>query len=215
MVTKQQKEELVEQIKWTPKKVEIILSGYGGEIVMGTIDQSTYNWWTESDCILDDYVFGFDEEFIDSVPEQHRFIEPGSWYDCDDLAHCNNVEMSAHCSLVVQDVESGEVLFQSSLDLDDLDDCEIDLVEEPEVSVDGTVPGTCIFSARSVEKGTFFGAELVLEKPFDPKNMSIFYRRVDGWTLCESVVYDNHDLDGFDNMSTNGKSLEAELYKNV
>lgn len=213
MVTQEQKEQLVEKIKWVPRSVEILLSGYGGEIVVGSIDQEVYDYWTDNEDDLEDYVFCFGDESSD-VPEEYQFVEPGGWYNCDNLAHASNVEMSSYCSLVVRDVESGETLFESSLDVDELDDHEIELDFDPGFDISDQPEGTCVFVARSIEKGTFFGAEIVLDEPFDPKQLTISYSVIDGWTLCQGVMYRGEDLDGYQYASTTGKSLEATMYKN-
>ena len=56
MATRKQKEHLVKVLKFTPRDIEITLSGYGGEIVMGRITEAAYDFWQDRDD-LDDFFF--------------------------------------------------------------------------------------------------------------------------------------------------------------
>jgi hypothetical protein len=214
MATRKQKEDLLKVLSFTPHTVEISLSGYGGEIVMGRVDADTYDYWNyHGNAKLVDFA---QLNYVDAdptfalVPKQHQFITPGSWYDCDDLAHATGVEMSSHCRLVVYDTTHNRHMFECDLDLANLDSAGIKAQRQSDVDL--VAPGTAVFVGQSIEKGTFFSAELELTKPFDLGQLSIAYSNYNGWTLANGVEYQGQYLDGYDNGSTVGKSFNFEMF---
>jgi len=214
MPTRKQKEELLNALKFTPRTVEISLSGYGGEIVMGLVDNDTYNYWTDQgDDALTEFVSWWDDEV--SAPDQYQFVSPGSWYECDNHAHACGIEMSDHCRLTVYDPAHNSVddryMFECDLNPDNLTTLGIQLHQSPEIVVDSLPSGTAVFLGQSIEKGTFFSAEVRLTQPFDPKKLSITYCNYNGWMLLDSVMYCGEELEGSDGYSTTGKSSNFEL----
>ena len=44
MATEIEKQELMDTLKFTPRNYTITLSGYGGEIAVGTVDRKVYDY---------------------------------------------------------------------------------------------------------------------------------------------------------------------------
>jgi hypothetical protein len=40
-----EQEELIQTLKFTPRTYTVIMSGYGGEIVLGSVDRTIYNYF--------------------------------------------------------------------------------------------------------------------------------------------------------------------------
>jgi hypothetical protein len=212
MATRKQKEDLLKALAFTPHKVEISLSGYGGEVVMGEVDKATYNYWNQQGTKKLTY---FVQDCYDDrpcpVPGKYQFITPASWYECDDIAHAVGVEMSEHCRLTVYDPTQQHHLLECNLDPDSLKALGIQVQESQDVDIDSLTPGTAVFVGQNIEKGTFFSADIELTQPFDPKQLLITYSIYNGWMLAGDVVYRGNYLDGTDNYSTSGKSSNFEM----
>jgi hypothetical protein len=141
---------------------------------------------------------------IDMLP-----FSPGSWYECDDMAHTNGVSRNAG-TLQIED-ENGEVVFERSLeDCDGGDDSpEWSCFDEAWI---GSKPaGTVVFVGCSNEKGTFFEGEINLTAPFDITKLTLSYDEIDGEELVNSVTYDGEDIDNYGG-STDGKSSDFGMY---
>ena len=211
MATRKQKEQLMQTLRFTPRNITISLSGYGGEIVMGTVDPATARYWQARDD-FEEYVvcWSAEDDFAD-VPEEFRFIRDGSWYECDDLAHSCGVEMSAGCWLNITDDLTGETLLAIELDPAILKSAGIDSEEFESVEVE-TRSDRAVFVGQNFEKGLFFQTEVEITEPFDPAQLKFGYSTYDGWRVCNSVSYRDEELDGQDAYSTTGKSCNYELY---
>lgn len=211
MATRKQKEQLMDTLRFTPRNITISLSGYGGEIVMGTVEPATARYWIARDD-FEEYATSWSmEEKIADVPDEHRFITEGDWYDCDNLAHSSGVEMSAGCWLTVTDDMTGETLLETELDPEVLESLGIGVSEFENIEVE-TGAGRAIFVGQNFEKGLFFQTEVEITQPFDPKQLSFTYSTYDGWRVCDSVEYAGEELDGQDAYSTTGKSSSYQLY---
>lgn len=211
MASRKQKEQLMQTLRFTPRNITISLSGYGGEIVMGTVDPAVARYWQARDD-FEEYVvcWSAEDDFAD-VPEEFRFIQDGSWYECDDLAHSCGVEMSAGCWLNVTDDLTGETLLAIELDPEILGAAGIGIEEFESVEVE-TRSDRAVFVGQNFEKGLFFQTEVEITEPFDPTRLHFGYSTYDGWRVCNTVVYNDEELDGQDAYSTTGKSCNYELY---
>lgn len=211
MATRKQKEDLVKVLKFTPRDIEISLSGYGGEIVMGRITEAAYDFWQDRDD-LSDFVYDWDGDM--DVPADARFCTDGAWHDVDDLCHETGCEASDSCWITVTDSLEGQDLFQSNLDLDHLAGQGIDTSDHSHCCPSETEPtGTCVFLGQNFEKGTFFSGSVRITQPFDVSKLSISWTDCDGWRLISGVSYDGEDIEGFDGYSTTGKSMEFRVYR--
>ena len=198
-------------LKFTPRDIEITLCGYGGEIVLGRISEAAYDYWDGRDD-LSDFVYDWDGEFED-VPADARFCTDGAWHDVDDLCHETGCEASDACSIIVDDRLEGKTIWETNLDLDNLDAKGVDTASHGHTRPSETEPnGTCVFMGQSFEKGTFFSGTIRITAPFDPKKLSISWHDCDGWRLITGVEYDGEDVEGFDGYSTTGKGMEFQVY---
>ena len=205
-----EQQKLIDTLKFTPRTYKISMWGYGGEKVMGTVSREVWDYcmdnsvdiseiaWSDEDTVRDD--MGLDP---DMMP-----FPPGSWYECDDIAHVNGVARNAG-TLQITD-EKDETVFEKSLD--DLDGGE----DSPEWSMGEEVyisqrdPDEIVFIGSSNEKGTFFEADIELKSPFDITKLTLHYDEVDGEEIVTGASYDGEDLDNWGG-STDGKSSDFTM----
>ena len=211
MATRTQKEQLMQTLRFTPRNITISLSGYGGEIVMGTVDPAVARYWQTRDD-FEEYATSrsMEDDFAD-VPEEFRFIRDGSWYECDDLAHSCGVEMSAGCWLNITDDLTGETVMEIELDPITLKSAGIEAEEFESVEVEPR-GDRAVFVGQNFEKGLFFQTEVEITEPFDPAQLKFVFSTYDGWRVCNGVSYRDEELDGQDAYSTTGKSSSYQLF---
>jgi len=211
MATKTEKEQLINTLKFTPRTYKISMWGYGGEKVMGTVDRAVWDYCMENQVDLSDIAWGDEERVEEMGLDVDRLpFTPGSWYECDDMAHVNGVSRNAG-TLQIED-ENGEVIFERRLE-----DCDGGTDDSPEWSCGdeawiGSKPeGTVVFIGSSNEKGTFFEGNIELTQPFDITKLTLGYDDIDGEELVNSVSYDDEDIDNWGG-STDGKSSDFGMY---
>jgi len=211
MATNAEKELLIETLKFTPRTYTISMWGYGGEKVMGTVSREVYDYCVDNQVDLQDIAWNSDAAEEMDLDEDMLPFPPGSWYECDDMAHTNGVSRTAGTIQIVD--ENGETVFEKSLD---------DIVGggcdgEPEWScfdeawIGSKPAGTVVFVGSSNEKGTFFEGEIELTAPFDITKLTLQYDEIDGEELVNSVTYDGEDIDN-NGGSTDGKSSDFGMY---
>ena len=205
MATLEQKEQLLEVLKFTPRTYKISMWGYGGERVMGTVDKAAWDYCMENQVDLSDIAWNSDAaEDMDLDPDRLPF-SPGNWYDCDSMGHTNGVSRDSG-TIQIED-ENGETVFEKELgDCDGCDDSP-ELFCEDEVWIGSRKKGEIVFVGSSNEKGTFFEGEIELRAPFDITKLGIHYEDFDGDDIVSSVTYDGEDIDNFGG-STDGKSSD-------
>ena len=208
-----EKQLLVDTLKFTPRNIRISILGYGGEIVMGTISKEAYDYWADKDeDVLSDFVVG--ESLPDDMPESAKFVEPGAWYECDDIAHESGVELASHGYLSVVDVESNEMLFETkSLDLGNLDDLDITTECVNEYYASFQPADSYCFYGQSIEKGLFFEAEFEIRRPFDPNRIHIYYNEIEGVPIFFYMSYDGEDIEDPGSYDTTGKAIHFAVMK--
>jgi hypothetical protein len=210
MATSEQKQDLIDILKFTPCTYTIQLWGYGGEYVMGTVSREIYDYFKRRRLNLND--FAWDSDYADEheIPEEMWPFTPGSWYDCDDMGHTNGVDRNSGTMQVCDD--KGTVVYEISLeDIDGCGDGSPEIGGGDEVWIDSKDPGTVVFIGVSNEKGTFFEGEIELTEPFDSSKLMITYDEIDGNEIVSMVSYDNMDIDN-NGGSTNGKSSDFGFY---
>lgn len=213
MATKKQKQDLLKALKFTPRDIEITLSGYGGEIAIGHISEEAYDFWQGRDDLAD-YATAWHGEWDETVPPEARFIDDGSWYDVDDLCHESGCEADGACSITVDDLLEGHTIWENSLDLDSLDAQGVVTDGYGHVRPNETEPdGTYVFFGQNFEKGCFFSARVPITQPFDPSLLRLSWQDCDGWRLITGVEYAGEELDGSGAYSTTGKSMEFNVYR--
>jgi hypothetical protein len=202
-------EELVELIKFTPRTYKISMWGYGGEKVMGTVPKKSWDYCMEHRVDLSDIAWNSDAAEDMGLDEDMLPFPPGSWYECDSMAHVNGVSRNAG-TVQIED-ENGETVYERSLDDitgDAEDDPEWDCMDE--VWIGSKEAGTVVFVGSSNEKGTFFEGEIELRAPFDITRLTLGYEEIDGEEIVNSVQYDGEDIDNWGG-STDGKSSDFTM----
>lgn len=210
MATKEEKQELIDIIKFTPCTYTIQLWGYGGEYVMGTVTREIYDYFKSRRLSLMDYCWDGDYADDNDIPEEMQPFPPGSWYECDDMGHVSGVDRNAGTLQICN--EHGDVVYEISLeDIDGYSDGSPEIGSGDEVWIDSKDPGTVVFVGVSNEKGTFFEGEIDLTAPFDSSKLSISYDEIDGNEIVSMITYDGEDIDN-NGGSTNGKSSDFGFY---
>jgi len=212
MATKTEKEQLINTLKFTPRTYKISMWGYGGEKVMGTVDRAVWDYCMEHQVDLSEIAWSDEETVQDdmNLDVDRLPFTPGSWYECDDMAHVNGVSRNAG-TLQIED-ENGEVIFERRLeDLDGGTDDGPEWSCNDEAWVGSKPVGTVVFIGTSNEKGTFFEGNIELTQPFDITKLILGYDDIDGEELVNSVTYDDEDIDNWGG-STDGKSSDFGMY---
>lgn len=214
MATLDEQNKLVEVLKFTPRTYKIQLWGYGGEVVMGTVDREIYDYFKRRRLDLSSFAWESDYAEENNIPEEMQPFPPGSWYECDNITHANGVARNAG-TIQIED-EKGETIYEKSLDdINGWEDSEGN--PEPEWScseefwIDEKDPGTVVFIGRSNEKGTFFEGNIDLTTPFDISKLVLGYDEVDGEEIINRVEYDGVEIDNWGG-STDGKSSDFGMY---
>jgi hypothetical protein len=212
MATKEEQQQLIDTLKFTPRTYKIQMWGYGGEKVMGRVDPKCWDYcmeyqvdlvelaWSDEDTVQDE--MGLD---LDELP-----FTPGSWYECDSMAHVNGVSRNAG-TISIED-ENGDTVFEKSFD--DCDGCE-DSPQwscQDEVWVGMAKKGEVVFIGSSNEKGTFFEGEIELRAPFDIEKLELYYDEVDGEEIINCVYYDGEEIENWGG-STDGKSSNMDMVR--
>ena len=205
MATLEQKEELMQVLKFTPRTYKISMWGYGGEKVMGTVSREAWDYCIENSVDLSDVAWNSDAaEDMDLDADQLPF-SPGSWYDCDSMGHTNGVSRDSG-TLQIED-ENGETILEKELGDCDGGDDSPELVCDDEVWIGSRKKGDIVFVGSSNEKGTFFEGDIELKAPFDITKLGLHYEDFDGDDIVSSVTYDGEDIDNYGG-STDGKSSD-------
>ena len=213
MATKEEKQELVDILKFTPVTYSVEISGYGGEIVMGRVDRKIVDYFEENNIDIEEYANSWvepgDDDYIE-VPEDMQPFPQGSWYECDNIEHCSGAEFGGSWVTVYD--ENGNAVWEKELgyDLEELG-CEVECFSSEEID-DHTDKDTAVFVGQNFEKGTFFDARLELRAPFDPAKFKFTFSDIANWSILNVVEYDGEELDGADGYSTTGKSSSYEFF---
>jgi hypothetical protein len=209
MATKEQKQKLVEILKFTPRTYKIYIGGYGGESYAGTVSRDTYDYFKQNKIDIEEYATDWDDKFS-NVPRELQPFSPGSPYECDGLFHASGAELSNSNEIEIRD-ENSDHCWSCAAGLNELEDEGVTVNQtggcnfEDELSADAIA-----FWGGQGEKGTFFDGEFELRAPFDPKLLTVNYENCDGWWIISSVEYDSEEIDGTGGYSTTGKWTESK-----
>jgi len=205
-----EQQKLIEVLKFTPRTYKISMWGYGGEKVMGTVDPKCWDYCMEHQVDLTDIAWNYDACEEMDLDEDMLPFPPGSWYECDSMAHVNGVSRNAGTIQITD--ENDETVFEKSLE--DCDGCE-DSPEwccDDEVWVGSRKKGEVVLVGSSNEKGTFFEGEIELRAPFDITKLELHYDEVDNEEIVTSVYYDGDEIDN-NGGSTDGKSSDFTMVR--
>jgi len=213
MATKEEKQELIEILKFTPRTYKINMWGYGGEKVMGTVEEEVWNYCMDNQVDLQDIAWNSEAAEDMGLDEDKLPFPPGSWYECDDMTHVHGVNRDAG-TLQIED-ENGNTVLESPIDNfsgDNIDDESPELNCLDEAWIGSRKKGEIVFIGSSNEKGTFFEGEIELKAPFDIRKLTLQYDEVDGEEIIHSVMYDGEDIDNWGG-STDGKSSDFVMVR--
>ena len=212
MATTEEQQQLIDTLKFTPRTYKISMWGYGGEKVMGTVDRKVWDYCMEKQVDLSEIAWSDEDTVQDEMDLDIDMLPftPGSWDECDDMAHTNGVSRNAG-TLQIED-ENGTVVFEKRLeDIDGGTDDGPEWSCNDEAWVGSKPEGTVVFIGSSNEKGTFFEGEIELTAPFDITKLTLGYDDIDGEELVNSVTYDGEDIDNWGG-GTDGKSSDFGMY---
>jgi hypothetical protein len=202
MATEQEKEELLQTLKFTPRNYRVEIWGRGGEVYWGKVDRKIYDFFKDKEIDIEQYAGSWEERMWDDVPFDLQPFSPGSPDECDRDGHTAGATFDDSSNITVYD-ETGAEVWTSPLGSALSDNgAECDCIDEKYINDYPT--GTVVFWGAQGEKGTFFGNEFELKAPFDPSKLRVLYEDMDGWELTSGVQYDGEDIDGND-YDTNGK----------
>jgi len=212
MATPEQKQQLIDTLKFTPRTYRISMWGYGGEKVMGTVDPAVWDYCMEHQVDLSDLAWDSDAaENMGLDPDRLPFY-PGSWYECDSMGHVNGVGRDSG-TLQIED-ENGETVLEKSLDEFDGCDDSAQLDTDDEVWIGSRKKGEVVFVGSSNEKGTFFEADLELTAPFDIEKLTLHISDFDDEEIVHGISYDGEDIDNWGG-STDGKSSDFVMVRMI
>jgi len=203
-----EQERLIAMLKFTPCTYKISLWGYGGESVMGTVKREIYDYFRSRRLDVSDFAWDSDYAEENNIPEDMWPFSPGSWYECDDMAHTNGVVLDSG-TVHIEDEEGVEVLRSGLEDFQDQDCPEFDYADA--VFIDEQPPGTVVFIGNSNEKGTFFEGSIDLTAPFDINKLTFHVEDVDGSDVVVGASYGDESIDNYGG-DTTGKSSEFGFY---
>jgi hypothetical protein len=209
MATLEEQQKLIDTLKFTPRTYSISLWGYGGEKVIGTVDRAVFDYFRHRRLDLSDFAWSYDYAEENNIPEEMHPFPPGSWYECDNLAHVSGVSREAGTIQIAD--ETGTTVFEKSLDDCNGSDDSPGWCCNDEVWVGQEKPGTVVFVGNSNEKGTFFEGEINLTAPFDIELLELHYDEVDGEEIVNSVYYDGEEIEN-NGGGTNGKSSDFGFF---
>lgn len=204
-------EELVEVLKFTPRTYKISMWGYGGEKVMGTATQEQWDYCMSNQVDLSDVAWDSDAAEEMSLDPDMLPFPPGSWYECDDMAHVNGVNRDAG-TLQIEDENGNTIIEQPLDDFDGHSDDSLEWSCDDEAWIGSKKQGEIVFIGASNEKGTFFEGEINLTAPFDIRKLTLHYDDVDGEEFVNMVTYDGKDIDNWGGC-TDGKSSDFDMVR--
>ncbi len=203
-------EELVAVLKFTPRTYKVSLWGYGGEKVMGTVDPKVWDYCMERQVDLQDIAWNYDACEEMDLDEDLLPFPPGSWYECDGMAHVNGVSRNAGHIQILD--EKDDTVFEKSLEDCDGGEGSPGWSCQDEVWIGSRDKGEVVFIGSSNEKGTFFEGEIELKEPFDIEKLELYYDEVDGEEIVNCVYYDGEEIDN-NGGCTDGKSSDMVMVR--
>jgi hypothetical protein len=208
MATKQQKQELIDTLKFTPVRVRLLIQGYGGEAYAGKVDRKIYDYFAKNKFDIEEYATAWDDQF--DVPSDLQPFPAGAPFECDDLFHASGAELSELNEIRIENADTGDTIWVHNMGWGDLEDSGVTVDQFSDVDFEDIKEGEVVFWGGQGEKGCFFDAEFELKAPFDPKKLVIKFETCDGWHIVNYVEYNEEDLDGTGGYSTTGKWAESK-----
>lgn len=210
MATPEEQQRLIDTLKFTPRTYKVQMWGYGGERVMGTVDQAVWDYCMANQVDLQDIAWNSEAAEEIGLDADMLPFPPGSWYECDNMGHISGVSRDSG-TIQVED-ENGNIVFEKSLDECDGGVGSPGLCCNDEVWAGSRLPGEIVFSGSSNEKGTFFEGEIELTVPFDIEKLELQYDDFDGEDIVSGLTYNGEDVDN-NGGGTDGKSSDFNMVR--
>lgn len=226
MATLAEKEKLVEVLKFTPRKYTMAIWGYGVEHAFGHIpNQDAVKYMADKELDWEEVMW---KDLDDWTGEGHKasdhplMSEEGEylydWSDIDNLGRCWGAEQGEYTKVQILD-ENGVEVMEFATDTETLERLGVGWSWDYEADIDDTdsvtkwlKTGKFVAHTRSVEKGTFFEAEIELTEPFDITKLRLTGTSINDWCpIIDCVTYGDQDLDNYGG-DTTGKSLESVIH---
>ena len=189
-------------------KFIIELTGYGGEIVMGTVANEAYDFFEENEIDINDWALSDPEELDIEVPEEFQPFIAGDWHECDDLAHEHGAALDG---MYVSVIAENDDVIHDAFDEAQLRKHGVTFETFEEISSLDPPVGTAVFIGQSFEKGLFQSYQVETDS-FDITKLKVYSSKINDWELITGVEYDGIELDDLCNHSTDGKGLEFSLF---
>jgi hypothetical protein len=207
MATQEEQQQLIDTLKFTPRTYKVSMWGYGGERVMGTVSKESWDYCMEHQVDLSDIAWNYEACEEMGLEEDMLPFTPGSWYECDSMAHVNGVSRDSG-TIQIED-ENGQSVFEKELgECDGIDSPDIECLDE--VYISQRKKGEIVFVGSSNEKGTFFEGDIELTAPFDVTKLKLIYEEVDDEAIVTGLTYNDEDIDNYGG-STDGKSSDFNM----
>jgi hypothetical protein len=179
---------------------------------MGTVDPKVWDYCVANRIDLQDIAWDSDASEDLDLDEDLLPFPPGSWYECDNMAHVSGVSREAGTVQIVD--ENSNTVFEKSLGdiVGGGCDGEPDWCCNDEVWIGSRKAGEIVFIGNSNEKGTFFEGEIPLTAPFNIELLELHYDEVDGEEIVNCVYYNGEEVEN-NGGSTNGKSSDFVMVR--
>lgn len=177
----------------------ILMDVYGGEVTVGSVPSSTFDYWSKKDKTSFESHLVLDEG--SDVQDKHNLFP---WFERDDLIHTHGVELSESNRIKVIEDDTSTTTLECDLDQTWIKDCSWVINNEPHVLEKETVIMTC----ASWEKGTWEYGLIESEKPFDQSKLEFFLYHIDGMFIVDHLKYDDVEI-RYNDSSTRGVGFDV------
>lgn len=192
--------------------MKIAVSGYGGEVTLGSITKEQHVYWALQDDASEDIncmLFGFDDEMSEQHPEELLLPQ---FYEIDDIAHANGASFDS--AYVTVENDDGEELWSGYLTaLADSPDGEKLIAKEEEYYFSESNEKYGIYAYTS-EKGTFAEIEVKNVNEFDPSRLRVYISDIEGDRIVDSIEYEDAECEDLGNYDTVGKGYDYNFVTN-
>jgi hypothetical protein len=200
--------------------VKIVVSGYGGEVLLGAVSKKAYEFWTSSEAAQEHFF-----EYVsdpDSFVEEHpdfkvlKGAELDAWYNMTDLGHAGTQSFDNSAQFTISEMdglgnEANQIckIYDGTL---------LGFIREHEigdnVTYDERQPDAkYYFHGYNAQKGIFLsGTSEIPGTVFDPKKLHFSVLEILHYKVLTEVSYADVDrLNLEDPGWSDGKSLDFEL----
>jgi hypothetical protein len=198
--------------------IKFILTGIGGEVVLGKITKKCAEFWQSEE--MSDYFYEYvrspewfaEENSGIKIP---KYATLGNWYEHDDRGHeCGVYQNAAQLEIVEMDGigweanELDNIYYGNLLEFIEDHNEEGNMVQDEEI-----MPKSKEYTLTSVhtEKGTFYEGTIDIEGKFDPSKVAFDICEINDDILVTGIYYDGEYIDNTNGGGTDGKSLDHEI----